>query len=288
MTKIALDNCYLVFFVWKTLVFFSAPSQGLVWKMSLSPGQTEFRSRHHRYFSPSSPYSYKRQKEKDTDDDDDPQQPERKSFIRRHLFWFICLSSVFGFFLLLNWASTACAAAGSKGQKQGHVKQMLCSIAHAIHEAVSAITGPIMNAWRNLIELFSIVLGAAGLFWFAKKLGLLGGRKSKEFAEATVAEDEGAKVAVIEDKLTGKKRAVLIDKDGKVVEGVTPTRRALEAYQQQVELEKSANRPAGPSLSTNDITDIIEGGGEAESDTKSSGQGEEEAFTAEGTAIPIR
>lgn len=161
---------------------------------------------------------------------------------------------------------------------------------HGIQKAISAITSPIVNAWKNLIMLFSIVLGAAGLFWMGKKMGLLGGKETKMFAEAKMAEDKGAKVVVVEEG--GKpKEAFLVDKNGKVLEGIRPTKSALEGYNAEVQRRIAANEMAGPPLSESAIKAISgEGHGFADSikDKAGSKKGTgsaKEGITAEGGRI---
>lgn len=214
---------------------------------------------------------------------------ESESFFRRHWFWFIVLPGILVFLVVLNWASNSCGSNNSSSEqepdKSGGFKKALCGIVHGIQKAISAITSPIVNAWKNLIMLFSIVLGAAGLFWMGKKMGLLGGKETKMFAEAKMAEDKGAKVVVVDEN--GKpKEAFLVDKNGKIIEGIRPTKSALKDYNAEVQRRIAANEMAGPPLSESAI-DAFSGKGHGgfEDSTKETKSSAKEGITAEGGRI---
>ena len=169
------------------------------------------------------------------------------NFIERHKFICIGLPVICLLLFALQWGINQC----------GSSTNSFCKTLSSIGNALSAITSPLVSAWRNLILFFAVMVGLAGLIGGMKLLGFLGGKKGQDFTEAKAAEDEGAEVAVKENE-DGTVTAALVDKDGNVLD-ITPTDEKLNEYSQQVETQKAENQSAGPSIEGATMTNTHEG-----------------------------
>jgi len=177
------------------------------------------------------------------------------SFFSRHKVLFFVLGITVVLLLLLLWGNAVCKSSSAKHNPPS----VFCSMVGTIQKALSTITSPLTNLWKRLVMFIGILLGAFGLFLFAKGVSLFGGLGTKRYIDATVAQDEGAKVALEEDRATGEKRAVLVDKDGKIIPGISPTKEALEDYNKQVRLRQAANEHSGPLLTDSEIDRLAAG-----------------------------
>lgn len=171
------------------------------------------------------------------------QQPQEKSFIDRHPILCIAPFVIGGGLFLIDFLGNLCDGASNA----------FCKTIQGIKNGINTLVSPLVSMWRNLIMLFCLLGAALGIGGAMKIASFFGGKKAMNEERALAAEREGAEPVEI-TRADGSKELVLMDKNGKLVEGergpngerraVRPSKSGTEAFNQQVRTNQAANQPS--------------------------------------------